>query len=572
MNSKNYNKVVVIGLDGATYDLLAKWTAEGKLPNLKKIIDEGSFGLLKSVPNLNSAAAWSSFITGLNPGKHGIFFFHEHIDHSFKLKFLNATHRQGREIWEILSDAGKKVGVINVPMTYPSKQVNGFMVAGLDTPSPDSEGFTYPSDLYQHIIKHIGAYTIESDMGRKIRKGDLGGGIRVGLETIKNRTRATKFLLNNYQWDFFMVVFRAIDNVQHHYWRYLDPLYPLYEPKLALKYGNAILQIYEGIDEAIGEILDSIPNDTNIVVMSDHGSAPAEFGPHFFNHFLEKTGYLNLAVKENAGIGLTVKHQFKMWIENFIDLADIHAGGRVRQFLKANFFKSLSNLSAMKYYPDINWQKSLAYSPVARPEIWINLKGREPFGIVSEKDYDKVCDEIIVRLYEWRDPTTNKKVIKKAVKRSEAYSGPYVNKSADIIIQLYDHLITGIELPTKYVVKEVKQMFNPIKDYKGFIFGKHADNGIIITSGPAFKTGSVINGAYIVDIMPTILYLFGLELPYNLDGKILQDIIRGDFVSQNPVKIAGDGTGINLSSPESWYTSTEMEIIRKRLTDLGYVE
>lgn len=572
MESKDYHKILVLGLDGATYDLLVKWTSEGKFPHLRRLIEGGSFGLLKSVPNLNSAAAWSSFMTGLNPGKHGIFFFHEHINQSFKLKFLNATHREGKEIWEILSEAGKKVGVINVPMTYPSKKVNGCMIAGLDTPSPLSKDFTYPPNLYQELIGQIKTYTIECDMGRKIKQGDMEGSIRAGLETIKQRTAAAKFLLTAYPWDFFMVVFREMDNVQHHFWRYLDPEYPLFDRKSAQKYGNVIFQIYESIDQAVGQIMETIPENTNIVVMSDHGAGPAEFGPPFLNHFLQKTGYLTPAFKGSAGVFLKSKHRVKILIKKFIDLMDTYVEGRFRQFLKLYFFKTLSNLAAERYYPKIDWENSLAYSPLSRPEIWINLKGREPLGIVTKQNYDKLCDEIIVRLYEWRDPQTKNKVIKKAVKRGDVYWGQYVNRSADILVQFHDHLVTGVELPEEYIVKEVKQRFDPHKNHHGFVFGKHADNGIVIASGPDFKAGNLIEGAHIIDLMPTILYLMGLEIPADADGVVLKSIIKDHFLLQNPIRISVKEKDDSSVASHNEYTKSESEIIRQRLTNLGYIE
>ncbi|MBN2373242.1 alkaline phosphatase family protein [bacterium] len=571
MNRKGFNKAIVIGLDGATYDLIAKWTSEGSLPNLKNLIDKGCFGVLKSVPNLNSAAAWSSMVTGLNPGRHGLFFFHEHIKGSFRLKFLNAAHRHGREIWDILGSSGRIVGVINVPMTFPSKKVNGFMLAGLDTPSPLSEGFSYPPGLYQELIRYTGAYTIECDMGRKIRRGDLQGGIEAGIDTVKQRTKAVKYLLNNRPWDFFMAVFRVIDNVQHHYWRYLDPEYPFFDKRLAEKYGGAIFKIYDEIDSSVGQIMDSIHRNTNVFVVSDHGSAPAELGPRFLNLFLEKTGYLSRR-DEGISVSSRFKHHIKKLGKGMIDIADTYTGGCFRHFLKRHFFKALGNIASERYYPDIEWGKSRAYSPHARPEIWINLKGREPLGIVDEEEYERICEEIICRLNAWYDPKTGRKVVKRAMKRSDVYHGPFVDRSADIIVSFDDHFVTGVGLPKEFEVRQTKEIFDPVRDYKGFIFGKHADNGIIIASGPDINSGLGIEDTDIMDITPTILYLMGLELPGGLDGKILKGIIKKGFISQNPERISDKDNEAETISKKGDFTISESEAIKERLKGLGYIE
>jgi predicted AlkP superfamily phosphohydrolase/phosphomutase len=162
-------KVFVLGLDGATFDIIDALIAKGRLPNLEKLIQQGCGRELLSTIHPFSAQAWSSFMTGMNPGKHGIVDFTEHVKGEYKLKFLNASHRRGKSLWRILSDHGKRVGVLNVPFTYPPEEVNGFMISGMDAPSTDSD-YTYPKELSEEISTQVGEYIIAGSLPQRNRK------------------------------------------------------------------------------------------------------------------------------------------------------------------------------------------------------------------------------------------------------------------------------------------------------------------------------------------------------------------------------------------------------------------
>ena len=132
---KNVRKVICIGLDGATFDLIRPWLSKGKLPNIGRIIKDGVWGELESVIPPVSAPAWTSFMTGKNPGKHGIFGFKKEKQGTYEELFVNRKLIKSETLWKCLSDVGKKVIVINVPLTYPPEEINGYLMSGMDTPS-----------------------------------------------------------------------------------------------------------------------------------------------------------------------------------------------------------------------------------------------------------------------------------------------------------------------------------------------------------------------------------------------------------------------------------------------------
>jgi predicted AlkP superfamily phosphohydrolase/phosphomutase len=156
------NKVLVIGLDGATFNVIKPLLKEGRLPNLKRLVEEGSHGNLVSTTPPLSPVAWTSFITGSNPEKHGIYdFLMRKGNEGYTVKFSNGGDRKVKPIWEIINKTGGElVGIVNVPMSYPPDIVNNFIVSGFDAPGTDSSSM-HPSELYDEILERFGNYIIE---------------------------------------------------------------------------------------------------------------------------------------------------------------------------------------------------------------------------------------------------------------------------------------------------------------------------------------------------------------------------------------------------------------------------
>src|SRR6059036_19158 len=152
---KKVPKVVVIGLDAATWTVIRPCMAEGKMPNLAKLMKAGVSGTLESILPPITPPAWTSFMTGKNPGKHGIFHFMEAQPGTYGLRYLNAASRRAKTVWRMLSDAGYTVGTMNIPFTYPPEQLNGFQISGMDTPSEKSP-FIYPPELRSELVGLLG--------------------------------------------------------------------------------------------------------------------------------------------------------------------------------------------------------------------------------------------------------------------------------------------------------------------------------------------------------------------------------------------------------------------------------
>lgn len=249
-------RVVVIGLDGATWTLLDPLLAHNQLPTLDKLIQNGSRSILRSCIQPSSEQAWSAFATGKQNGKFGLYGFYQRAPNSYALEYINASHRRAATLWRILSDRRKTCVVVNVPLTFPVEPVNGALVSGLMTPGLSSP-FTYPPALKGELLRELGEYLIDVDIERgETESGSLGDLVARVRRMSELQTRAFEYLLDKHpDWDFAMLVHRAPDILCHKFWRYQDPAHPLYDAREAQTWGRVINDAFVYLDRLNERIL-----------------------------------------------------------------------------------------------------------------------------------------------------------------------------------------------------------------------------------------------------------------------------------------------------------------------------
>jgi predicted AlkP superfamily phosphohydrolase/phosphomutase len=257
---------MIIGLDGADWRILQPLINAGKLPALAGLIQEGCHGPLRSTIRPESSVAWSSFATGVWPGEHGVFSFLRHEDNSYNFKLANASSIGAPRFWKPLGDAGHKVGLVNVPFSYPPQPINGFLVGGMMTPGIDV-AFTHPPDLQERILARFPEYMLDAadDIGER----------KTLIESADNYTRQqldlALFLMREEEWDVFTIVFTALDRLQHYFWRDMDPLHPAHDSEEFARYGQVIESHLVALDDAVARLVEESPEGTLTLVMSDHG-------------------------------------------------------------------------------------------------------------------------------------------------------------------------------------------------------------------------------------------------------------------------------------------------------------
>ena len=282
-------RVLVLGLDGVSLDLLIPWIKEGHLPNLRKIMEKGAHGKLDSTPPFNTAGSWTSITTGVNPGKHGIFDFFTIKEGTYETTTMNASFRKTRTIWEILSQKGMKSIVVNVPFTYPPRRFDGIIITGLMTPLNALNIFALP-EITKEMERDLGEMSIQAST--TFQRGWEEPFIKDVFKTTENVGKISQHLMKKYDWSFFMVVFFDSDRIQHALWGYMDEDHPQHEHWMK-KYGDAILQYFQHIDGIIGELIEDAGKDTAVLIVSDHGMGSLTQRIHT-NNILKDLGFIRI--------------------------------------------------------------------------------------------------------------------------------------------------------------------------------------------------------------------------------------------------------------------------------------
>lgn len=560
MAARKKTRVLVIGLDGATFDLLGPWMKEGKLPTLARLTKSGVSGTLTSVFPPISPSAWTSFITGKNPGKHGVFDFSVRKERSYDRAAINPNNIDGKTLWSILSEYGKKVGVAYVPFA-PIEKVNDFIIPGVFSSQSVP---TYPPSLEKELLEETRSYEMSRNLYEYV-PGLEDKYLREIMDVTKKIEDVTLHLMAKYSWDFFMTTFFYGDQIQHFFWKYIDPKHPAYDYKMAKKYRNAILHYYQKIDNTLDRILRKIDAFTTVIIMSDHGAGPV-YKTVYVNYWLMKKNLLKL--KKRSTQRSLKQYVFTQLTQK--NIVDIFAKGNLMKILSKikppTYFRSKYYSFLMSSRPtlsDVDWTQTKAYSVGIFGQIFINLIGREPAGIVKPgKEYEELRNFLIRGLAELKDPETDEKIVDKAVKREEIYRGPHTREAADIIFTMkgmtyYTH--------TPEFGPDPNSLTEPPVNMES---ATHRMNGILMVTGPSIRRDMTIEHAKIIDIAPTILHIMNVPIPSNMDGRVLKEIFE---LGSDPARREVKCTEPSKKKVARRRLSKEEKQIKERLKALGYL-
>lgn len=510
----NRRKVIVIGVDGATFDLISPLVSEGKLPNFGKLMREGAWGELQSTNPPITPCAWTSFKTGVNPGKHGIVEFY-YLDGNRELQVDFNRFRGYPSLWKILSDNGLRCCVYNVPFTYPPEKVNGILISGILTPSTRSN-FTSPPDFREELLKAIPDYKIFPETRYSEREADVDAFYENLLQLIDVQFRTTRYLLEKEAWDFFMMVFNETDFVQHWFWKYVDPDHPDYTDDGHRKHGRKIYEIYLRIDEHIGQLLDFMDEETLFLIMSDHGAGPF-IKRMYINNWLRKEGYLHL---KNTPKVLLKRMCYRLGIhpQTLINIA--FKSGLASMNQKVSFGKKKAIFSRIGFtFDDVDWNRTRAFSFGSYGPIYLNSVKNHPNGIVGEDEIPHLREEIMNKLREITDPERGIQLIDKIWQREELYHGPFAGELPDISYSMDNFSYTSSSV---FAMPSYDIFSRPLTRKSG----DHRLEGVLIAYGKGVASGTRIENANIVDVAPMILDFLNVEVPEEMDGKPLPEVFR----------------------------------------------
>jgi predicted AlkP superfamily phosphohydrolase/phosphomutase len=567
-------KIMIIGLDAATWDLIGPWAAKGYLPSLSKLVDQGVSGKLESAIPPLTPPAWTSFMTGLNPGKHGIFHFLENTPGAYAMRYSNGGSRRAPTLWRKLSDAGRAVGVINVPFTYPPESVNGFQISGMDTPSEKS-AFIYPPALREELEHEFGKLILEIRFLGFLSNDERRNEVLAGLESCDEQwLRAALYLMEKYPVDVMMCTFMSIDTVQHYFWHYMDEKHFQHDPSGAHKYRDAIRRVYERLDRAVGELLEKLPGDCTLCVVSDHGGGPVPDRRVYLNRYLAQLGLLKYRTDSRRGFA----RMRQKLIRKVYEMIRGSLTSDQKKWLASNFPLAREKFEdAYTSVSNIDWSATKAFCsevPANPASISINLEGVYPQGIVRPADYEKLCAFITQQLGELRDPRDGSPIIPRVYRREELFHGPFSREAPDLVLDWWsDKAFTmGVSFPDEgdQPVLEIRRR-EPMRQPEWS--GTHRSEGILLMRGPHVCKNAVIQGARLVDMVPTLLYLLGEKIPAGLDGRILTDLFEPEFLQSHPLQ--GEESSAAAAPAEKEhapYTAKEAAQVEERLKALGYID
>lgn len=518
-------RAAIFGVDGLTFRLLHPLMERGDLPNFCRLRDEGCEAVLESKYPPVTPAAWTSLSTGMKPAVHGVYDFWEYEESQDKAtrKARVQTRRKGaKAIWNILSDYGKQVLVMNVPVTYPPDTVNGIMVSGYLTPSSAVE-FTYPPSFKEELYRAVPGYQIDLEHDAMFSMKLAGKAeplIDATIQMTEKRIQLMNYLLKEKSWDFCYVAFVGADRLQHPLWDSLAAL----EPRAT--------EYFRVLDRGLGQLLDQLGPDDCLFVVSDHGFQGAT---RFFdiNEYLYSKGLLHLKSvrqREQASRLTSVKHLLRQ--TGLLSLAR-----KAKRMLKRS--GTIHEQVADVYEPvlnDINWEQTKAYVPSMSgflggyADIFLE-------DCMSDEEIAQLCAD----LKQLKDPRNGKTLVD-ALYTTEVFGvGPYAPPERHLLL-----------LPTDGITFRMNLGNKRLWDDANTTRGTHQKDGVLYAYGKGIKRGFKAPHAELYDLVPTVLRSMELPLPGPFDGRVLDEL----FV-EKPLVATSDGKN-----------ASQQGIARKKLKNL----
>ncbi len=461
---KRARRVLVLGLDCASPHLIFD-QFKADLPTFSRLAAQGTWGELESSIPCITVPAWASMTSSRDPGVLGVYGFRNRKDYSYdRLVTANSDAIRVRRVWDYLGDAGKQSILVGVPQTYPVHPINGYLVSDFLTPGSEVS-FTYPAILKAEVLKLYPDYKFDVLNFRSENKERLLADL---LDMTRMQTGLVKHLMQTKPWDFFMFVNIGVDRLHHGFWHFHDPAHRLYTP--GNPYEHAVRDYYRMMDSFAAELLDIAGDDTTVLIVSDHGVSRMD-GGICINEWLWQNGWLSLKRPPSSG-GLT----------------------RIEDC-------------------DIDWANTRAWASGGYyGRVFLNVRGREPQGIIAPEHYDVMRDLLASALAGIPDP--NGQPLNTQVFKPNAVYQQVNNIAPDLMVYFGD-------LHWRAVGSLGHGKHWTLDNDTGPDYANHAVQGMFILYEPGRKGAGRVNGHQLMDIAPTLLDRFGLSIPGDMQGRVI---------------------------------------------------
>jgi len=546
-----HKRVLLIGLDGATWRLLEPLMARGWMPNLARLRAQGAWGVLESTIPPVTAPAWTTLQTGVLPGKHGILDFSQYVPGQYHTRLANSTDIPLPTIWQLVSNAGRRVISVNVPMTFPLRPVDGVAVGGIETPSLRSS-FIYPHDLREQFLHANPDYQILVPQTEFNLHG-LDRFLERSTTVERARMSAFLYLVDEVapDWSLAMVHVQSTDIVQHAVYGWLDPS----DTRFSSENYARIAQFYQAVDEGLARLVAQLMDErTLLVVLSDHGHGP-EYKKVNMNLYLLQAG-----LQQVRGQGRARGPAF--WLRGTMKwLLRLDRWNLNKALLPHRIRRRVGDRLVQDH--TVDWERTTAYmiNGWANAFVYVNVKGREPRGVVAQTEYDQVRTRVAEALSQLADPATGEPIAAQILCREEVFAGPYLDHMPDLVVVPK----SGYEF-TASVFQDSDEVVRPNRLGRDDM-GSHTPDGIVLVAGSGVNSERLPQ-AHLVDLFPTVLAWLDIPIPAYSDGRVLQEA----FVT--PIRAVMDAAadvGQPTAPERQDYSPEEQRTMEERLRALGYM-
>lgn len=545
---------LVVGLDGSDLTLIEAF-GPSVLPTLHSLMNQGAFAHQQSVQPPATLPNWTTFLTGLNPGRHGVIDFT--TQHKGQIRFTAGTVREAPTLMARLDALGLRCACVGFPATWPPEQLeHGVFISGWDAPVAfeADRSFVWPPQVHDAIVQRFGPTRFD-DVGEF--DADQPGWHEALpaklVQRVQRKTELATWLLERESWDLFAFYFGESDTAGHHLWAHSDPDSPRHPRDVDT---SGLQQVYAALDSALAQLLTAAGADTEVTIVSDHGFGGASDKVLYVNRVLHEAGLLSF-------------HPERPNIAGFIkDLALTRFPPRLKEAVFRLGGAALPSwLETRARFGTIDFTRTRAYSDELNyfPGVWLNMRGRRREGFVQPSDRRALCREVAQALRALRDPWTHKPVVDEVWRREEIFEGPYVDRAPDLLLKL--HLDEGYSynlMPSGGAPKGTGPWRRLSRDEhlgrKGrSLPGSHRERGLFVAAGPRVAPVGRIE-AHIADASATLLARMDVAPAPDAAGRVLWEILANSGVTRAlPNVEVRKGQG----SPER---------VEQRLRALGYID
>ncbi len=523
--------LLVIGIDGANPDLIERMTSTGQMPTLRALMRHGVYGRVESSANASPVSAWSSFLTGVNPGMHGVWDLRMLMPESYEWQVPHSRMLRAPTLPQILTERGLEVGTLFVPVTYPAREAEWTTVAGWLAPSADAEGFAHPRRVAGMAGRRLKDVPLAVQLGSYAASGRYDAGLERAIEAMNAKCALAEDLLAERRWDMLAVNLTELDRVLRWFWHLADPAHPDHRDDIPAAADGVIAAMHAAVDAAVARLIRGLSPEDSVMVISTYG---VELNSRAALCVPELMAHLELLVGRSAAGGLW--HGLTSWlggaVDGVLDLLHTILPGRLADLVPPSAeHEAPSRLTDGD--PWLDYERTWVI-PAPGGSIYVNTEDEFPLGIASSAQLDQLRLRITSALQTCIDPATGRRPLRWVRPRDQVCSGPYLSRIPHIVARWDNSRVVEGLTVTGSRDGRVRIARPPSGRVPN---GAPSGEGVLIAAGGRLRRGVRVEGACVEDLAATVVHLCGERVPSYFEGRVLDEALSRSYLEEYPVRL-----------------------------------